>query len=608
MGDEFIKAKIEEYKPQIIEALNKFQEDVEDYKDFIIEEAKKIHVRIDKFRVQIMEDANDVYEKARAAAEKLNGDVRDYVLAKIEELKPQGIEGLNKARTVVIDGAKKIYLQVKDKIVRIITGATSAVSGSEAYGIKDKLKGAWEKVKEAAKNLAGKVKTIVLEIIDENNPLIMEQLNKMKEALIKAGKTVIIRIVNDVAEIIVGDNVVESDETYMAKRGFNDLWEKVKAAAANLDDKIKAEVQEMIEHYKPKIIKGLETVKQVIIESGKKIVITIRDEIVDIIAGDDVELVESDPQMGYGFKDKMKEIWEKVKGAAKKLGSKTKEIVMKIVQENKPFIMEQLNKIKEALINAGKKVLIQITDDIVKIIVGDSAGSSYSGLEKRGITDIWNQVKNAVKSAAEKVQDYLNDKMDVLKPKIMDALANAKADLNGFKEVVIDGAKKLYVKATAKGVEIIADLKGVWAKVEAALKDAQAKADEFIKAKIEEYKPQIIEALNKFQEDVEDYKDFVIEESKKIYVRINKFGVQVVEDANNVWDKVEAAVKDFSADVDEFVKAEIEKYKPRIIEALNKFRDDVEDYKDFVIDEAKKIHVRIDKFRVQIMEDANDVN
>ena len=58
-------------------------------------------------------------------------------------------------------------------------------------------------------------------------------------------------------------------------------------------------------------------------------------------------------------------------------------------------------------------------------------------------------------------------------------------------------------------------------------------ADEYIKTKIEEYKPQIIEALNKFQEDVEDYKDFVIEESKKIYVRINKFGVQIVEDANN---------------------------------------------------------------------------
>ena len=73
----------------------------------------------------------------------------------------------------------------------------------------------------------------------------------------------------------------------------------------------------------------------------------------------------------------------------------------------------------------------------------------------------------------------------------------------------------------------------VWAKVEAALNDFVTGADEYIKTKIEEYKPQIIEALNKFQEDVEDYKDFVIEESKKIYVRINKFGVQIVEDANN---------------------------------------------------------------------------
>ena len=54
-----------------------------------------------------------------------------------------------------------------------------------------------------------------------------------------------------------------------------------------------------------------------------------------------------------------------------------------------------------------------------------------------------------------------------------------------------------------------------------------------MKAKIEEYKPQIIEALNNFRDDVEDYKDFIIDEAKKIYVRINKFGVQIVEDAND---------------------------------------------------------------------------
>merc|ERR1711881_560854 len=109
-----------------------------------------------------------------------------------------------------------------------------------------------------------------------------------------------------------------------------------------------------------------------------------------------------------------------------------------------------------------------------------------------------------------------------------------------------EGSKKIFVRAKAKGVEIIADLKGVWAKVEAALNDAQDKASAFIKAKIEEYKPQIIEALNKFQDDVEDYKDFIIEEAKKIHVRIDKFRVQIVEDANDVLEKVNEAADKLS--------------------------------------------------------------
>jgi len=602
---------IEEYKPKVLDDLKRLQAT-------IIEGGKKILITIKNDVVEVIvgefvassEDETymakrgfrDVWEKVKAAAKKLGDDIRGRVETAINELKPQILDSLNKVKQVVIDAGKKVLIQIQGEIVRIITDFTAGDSGDAAvYGFSD----IWEKVKVAAKKVSAKIKVDVLKVIEEYKPKILDDLKRLQATIVEGGKKILITIKNDVVEVIVGEFIASSeDETYMAKRGFNDLWEKVKAAAEDLDDKIKAKVQEAIEKYKPRIIKGLETVKQVVIDAGKKIVITIRDEIVDIIAGDDAELVESDPEMGYGFKDKMKGIWEKVKGAAKKLGSKTKEIVLKIVEENRPFIMEQLKKIKEALINAGKKVLIQITDDIVKIIVGDNHGSSAGALlYRRGIMDVWNQVKDAVKSATSKVQDYLKNKMDVLKPKIMDALENAKADLNGFKEVVVDGAKRLYVKATAKGVEIIADLKGVWAKVE----EFATGADEYIKTKIEEYKPQIIEALNNFQEDVEDYRDFIIEEGNKIIVRINKFGVQIVEDANDVWDKVESALKDFKSDADAFIKAEVEKYKPQIIAALNKFRDDVEDYKDFVIDEAEKIYVRIDNFRVQIMEDANDV-
>lgn len=80
--------------------------------------------------------------------------------------------------------------------------------------------------------------------------------------------------------------------------------------------------------------------------------------------------------------------WEKVKAAASSLAGKTKTIVLQILEENRPFIMEQLAKIKEALVEAGKKVLVQITNDIVKIIVGDSVSySDDSVMYKRSITD-----------------------------------------------------------------------------------------------------------------------------------------------------------------------------------------------------------------------------
>ena len=63
-------------------------------------------------------------------------------------------------------------------------------------------------------------------------------------------------------------------------------------------------MQALIAKYKPEIIEGLNTVKQVILDSYKKIVITIRDEIVTIITG--AEVAESE-ENAYGIMDDMKD-------------------------------------------------------------------------------------------------------------------------------------------------------------------------------------------------------------------------------------------------------------------------------------------------------------
>lgn len=69
-----------------------------------------------------------------------------------------------------------------------------------------------------------------------------------------------------------------------------------------------------------------------------------------------------------------------------------------------------------------------------------------------------------------------------------------------------------------------------------------------------------------------------------------------------MWGKVAAAAQDLKADT----KKKIEEYKPVIIEALNKFKADAEEFKEYVIDGAQKIYVRITDAGVKIFEDSKD--
>merc|ERR1719209_2563386 len=202
---------------------------------------------------------------------------------------------------------------------------------------------------------------------------------------------------------------------------------------------------------------------------------------------------------------------------------------------------------------------------------------------------------------SEKVKDFYKQKMEVLKPKIEEAVKQAKSDLGKFKKVVVDGVHDMYVRVTEKGVEIVADMKGVWAKVKVAVKNTNAKVKVFVTKKVEEHKPKIIKALNDFKEGTEDFKDFVIEGSKKIYVRISKKGVEVVADAKNVLEKVKAATGKLDAKVRAKVEAAVEKYKPVVIAKLN-------EAKEVVIDIGEHGKVIVIKIKNHVVEIVTNVN
>merc|ERR1712121_619051 len=129
-------------------------------------------------------------------------------------------------------------------------------------------------------------------------------------------------------------------------------------------------------------------------------------------------------------------------------------------------IMEELKAMKQVLIDAGKKVLIVVKKGVVQLVVGEMMGYSadHALVEKRGFRDFCEKVK---------------------------------AGTDKFVEVITEKGELIIVKIKEGAQKVIVDFKGAWAKVQEAFQ----KLDAHIKAKIEEYKPQIIEALNKFQDD-----------------------------------------------------------------------------------------------------------
>merc|ERR1712212_682492 len=149
------------------------------------------------------------------------------------------------------------------------------------------------------------------------------------------------------------------------KRGIKDIWAKVKAAAKKLGDDIRGRVETAIDELKPQILDSLNKIKEVIIQ--------IKGEIVRIITG---ATEASSDEFEFMEKRGIADIWGKVKEAMKKLGDNIKADAKKTIEELRPKITEALENLKKIVIDAGKKIVIQINDEIVKIVVGDNTAES----------------------------------------------------------------------------------------------------------------------------------------------------------------------------------------------------------------------------------------
>merc|ERR1712168_833492 len=110
-------------------------------------------------------------------------------------------------------------------------------------------------------------------------------------------------------------------------------------------------------------------IKKVIIEEGKSLIIEMLGDTIKIIIkggiSDETNELDALRQDNANFAG----IWEKVKKAASKIPGVFKDATDKIIKE--------LNKVGEIVVDAGKKIMIKVKDDVIEIFVdGTLVGKS----------------------------------------------------------------------------------------------------------------------------------------------------------------------------------------------------------------------------------------
>merc|ERR1712002_808683 len=256
-----------------------------------------------------------------------------------------GIEIFNDTVQVIIDGIHALGGKMQ----------ISSMDEAEENGLKE----IWEKVQAAVKAYVGQYKEELEKLVAKYKPLIVEQLKKVKKVVIDEGKQLVIDMLGDAIKIIIKGGIgYESQEN-----GFKDVWGKVQDAFKKLGQKIKAKSEDLwkkivpvagpvIEKYKDLIIKALQKQGTVVIDEGKKIVITVINDVVKVIidgmeaASKKIEYEsEIDPEdvtfavmvrgPNSAVGDKIKEIWGKVKAAFQRFGQKL-QILQKHLQKKWP--------------------------------------------------------------------------------------------------------------------------------------------------------------------------------------------------------------------------------------------------------------------------------
>merc|ERR1712002_282614 len=363
-----------------------------------------------------------------------------------------------RAKKVVIDEGKQLVIDMLGDAIKIIIKSGVGYEPQE-----NGLKEIWEQVKAAVEGYVGAYKEELKKLVTKYKPRIIAELKRAKQ--------VVIDMLGDAIKIIIKSGVGDEPQ----ENGLKEIWEKIKSTARKIKGVVSEKTLKVLEKYKPKILDAVKGLKDVVIACGKDLVIQVKDGIIKIITDGSVTVSDDSPAENFYFEDGYAMViyenaeynglengWQKVKDAFKKLGEKimrkSLDMWKRIVPAFKPIFEKYKDLIVKALIGQGKviidegrKVVVTVIDDIVKVIIdGIEAASGEKSFyeEDNGLKEIWEKVKAAVQEQAGHYKKEIDALVKKYKPRIVDQLQKVK-------KVVISEGKTLVIEMLGDAIKII---------------------------------------------------------------------------------------------------------------------------------------------------------
>jgi len=264
----------------------------------------------------------DWWQKILDMVAKVKGVIKESTMKVLLKHKKEILDAIMHLKNVIIACGKDLVIEIKNGIIKIITNndvimADISNPNDQAIALtKAEIQTNfdwWQKLLDMVAKVKGVIKESTMKVLLKHKKEILDAIMHLKNVIIACGKDLVIEIKNGIIKIIVDGMVQVSDgsnpneflfegDYVMIKysdddaglQGIKDMWGKVTDAFKNLKEKIAEKsgdlfdklspiVDRVLAKYKAQIVQALEKGGEVIIQEGKKIAISVVNDVVKVI-------------------------------------------------------------------------------------------------------------------------------------------------------------------------------------------------------------------------------------------------------------------------------------------------------------------------------------